>query len=396
MPIITGTQLSAVRMANTVMARAFFPRFKDSLYKVCAASYISTALVEPHALMGTVPGLSLYNGLLKAFKIPSFTLQVPNPLFKNLIEIDRQEYEGDQTGTLTRLAPQLGVRLAEFPDQLFIKRLVAGATSGSQYQTFNGIKYTMTMDALPFFSSSHTDWYTGGTQANIIQGTLPSTKAALKAQTFAASAQQMQQDLLGVIDSISSVRDNQGIAFFPNIDTGTSIVVIVPRVLQPIADLAFAKPGAMINQTTNIAPLYVKDVKSSGFLSGNFVDPETGSLISPVNETEYYVMVVNDWVKPFYLQLFRPPKDDELVPHGYDAAAQIDALLNQKLTVPVDTDSATAFASAMVETTFNKQGANADAHTITKETFLASARWRGNFAYGPWFTCYKVIPNGGS
>lgn len=396
MPFITGTHLSSVRMANTVMARAFFPRFKDSLYKDCAASYIATALVEPHALMGTVPGLQIYNGLLKSFKIPSFTLQVPNPLFKNLVEIDRSEYEGDQTGTLTRLAPQLGMRLAEFPDQLFIKRLIAGATAGSQICTFNGVQYYMTMDRQPFFSASHDDWYTGSTQSNIIQGTLPSTKSALKAQTIAASALQMQQDLLGVIDAVSSVRDNQGIAFFPNIDTGKSIIILCPRVLQPVADLAFARPGSVISQTTNITPMYVKGVKSSGFLSGNFVDPETGSAISPVNETEYYVLIVDDWVKPFYLQLFRPPKDDELVPHGYDAATQIDELMNAKLTVPVDIDSATAFASAMVETTFNKQGANADAHMITKETFLASARWRGNFAYGPWFTCYKVIPNGGS
>ena len=396
MPLVTNTQNSIIRAANTVMARAFFPRFKDSLYRACAASYVSTSLVEPHALLGTVPGLSLWKGGTVFKTLPSFSFNVPNLLFKNGLQVERTEYEADQTGTLINLSQQFGSRLAEFPDQLFCKRLIAGATAGSQNVTFRNNTYSMTLDGQPFFSSAHSDWYTGGTQSNIIQGNLPSTKTATAAQSIASSAQQMQQDLLKVIDTISSMRDNQGIAFYPTIDPKESIVILVPRILQPIADLAFLRPGSVINQTSNITPMYVKDVKSSGYLSGNFVDPETGSLISPINETEYYVMVVNDWVKPFYLQLYRPPTGDELFPRDYDAGAEIDRLLKAQSTVPVDTMSATAFASAMVETTFNKQGANADAFTIIHEAFAMSARWRGNFAYGPWFTCYKVIPAGGS
>lgn len=396
MPLVQNTQNSIVRAANTAMARAFFPRFKASLYKDCAGSYISTALVEPHAILGTVPGLQLYSGGLRFPILPSFTLQVPNLLFKNGLEIARTEYEADQTGTMINLAPQFGVRLAEFSDQLFVKRLIAGATSGSQTVVFGGATYTMTMDGLPFFSTTHTDWYSGGTQSNIIQGQLPSTKVAVAAQSIATSALQMQQDLLTVMDRISSVRDNQGIAFFPTIEPGQSIILLVPRILQPIADLAFTRPGTIISNTSNITPQYVKAVKSSGYLSGNFVDPETNVIISPVNETEYYVLIVDDFVKPFYLQMFRPPKKDELFPPDYDAGAEIDRLMASRSTVPVDVDSATAFASSMVETTFNKQGANADAFTITKEAFVMSARWRGNFAYGPWFTAYKVIPAGGS
>lgn len=396
MPLVTNTQLTAVRAANTVMARAFFPRFKDSLYKACAASYVSTSLVEPHAILGTVPGLSAWNGSLKFKTIPSFNLNVPNLLFKNGVKVDRTEYEADQTGTLIKLSAQMGARLAEFPDQLFCKRLIAGATSGSQIVSFKGTTYYMTMDQLPFFSTTHNDWYTGGTQSNIIQGTLPATKVALAAQSIATSASQLQQDLLKVIDAVSSVRDNQGIAFFPNIDTGKSIIVLVPRILQPVADLAFLRPGSIISQTTNITPMYVKDVKTSGYLSGNFIDPETETTLTPINETEYYILVVDDWVKPFYLQLFRPPTNDELFPRGYNAGAEIDRLLSEKQTVPVDVESATAFASAMVESTFQKQGANADAYTIEQEAFVMGARWRGNFAYGPWFTAYKVIPNGGS
>jgi phage major head subunit gpT-like protein len=396
MPIITNTQNSLVRAANTVMARSFFPRFKDSLYKAIAGSYVSTSLVEPFTMIGAMPGLKLYNGALKFGQIPSFTLQVPNPLFKTGSEIGRTEFEGDQTGTLIKLSSQLGSRLAEFPDQLLAKRLLAGSTAGSQYMTFRGTQYTMTMDAQPFFSSVHSDWYSGGNQSNIIQGTLPSTKAAMLAQGMATTAGQLQSDISVVIDKLSSVRDNAGIPFFPTIDTGKSVIVLVPRIMEPAAKLAFRTQGSVIAQTTNIIPMFVKDVLTSGYLGGNFVDPETDTTISPINETDYYVFIIDDWVKPFYMQLFRPPTQQEMFPRGYDAGAEIDRLLDSKSDVPIDRDGATAFASSMVETTFQRQGANADAWTIINEAFVMSARWRGNIAYGPWFTAYRVVPVGGS
>ena len=398
MPIVVNTQNVLIRAANTVMSRAFFPRFKESLYKDLCASYVSTAFVEPHAILGSVPGLKLYNGDLKFASIPSFTLQVPNLLFKNGLSVARSEYEGDQTRTVVSLSAQLGARLAEFPDQLFAKRLISGSTAGSQTQVFNGTSYTLTMDSQPFFSTAHSDWYSGGSQSNIIQGALPATKAALLAQGYAASALQMQQDLQVVLDTLSSVRDNQGIPFYPTIDTKKSVVVIVPRILEPVAALAFRTgSGAVISQTTNIAPMFVKDVKTSGYLGGNFTDPETdATIVGPPNPTDYYVLIVDDWVKPFYYQMYRPPNGDELFPRGYDAGAEVDRLLKAKSDVPIDVDSATAFASTMVETTFQRVGANGDAYTIQKEAFVMSARWRGNLTYGPWFTAYRIIPASGN
>lgn len=398
MPIVVNTQNVLVRAANTAMSRAFFPRFKDSLYKDLSASYISTAAVEPHAILGAVPGLKLYNGNLKFPTIPSFTLQVPNLLFKNGLKVDRSEYELDQTRTVVQLAAQEGARLAEFPDQLFCKRLITGNQANSQYQTFKGTKYTTTLDGQPMFSTTHSDWYSGGNQSNIIQGALPATKSALLAQTYATSANQMLQDIQAVLDAVTSVRDNAGIPFFPTIDTKKSVVVVVPRILEPVAALAFRTgANAVISQTTNVAPMFIKDVKTSGYLSGNFVDPETDTtIVGPTQPTDYYVLIVDDWVKPFYFQMFRPPNADELFPRGYDAGAEIDRLLKTKSDVPIDVESATAFASTMVETTFQRQGANADAYTIENEAFVMSARWRGNMIPGPWFTAYRVIPVSGS
>src|SRR5690606_24386560 len=59
-------------------------------------------------------------------------------------------------------------------------------------------------------------------------------------------------------------------------------------------------------------------------------------------------------------------------------------------------DSATIFASTRIDTTFNKIGDNADRATIESDSFIMSARQRGNCVYGPWFLGYRIIPSGGN
>ena len=400
MPIVTNTQMSAVRLANITQARAFFPRTKKWLYPKLSGSYTSTSLVEPHAIIGSVPPLEQFNGFMKASGIPSFTMSVPNPLYKNVFKLDQTELEGDQTGTLIRLSQAAGVRLAEFPDQLFCKRILVGAQANSQYQTFRGTQYTLTFDALPIFSTTHKDYFLGGAnyQSNIVQGTLPNTSALLREDDWATNALRMQRDLQLLIDKIRSVKDTQGVPLFPSFDPKESLVLVVPPILEPIATLAFKTAGSVISQTTNIAPMFVKDILTSGYLAG-MRDPDTGSYITPgtdsnTNYTDFWAFIVDDWVKPFYTQLYRPLKATEMFPVGYDAATEIDRILaaNSEITV----DAATLFASTRVDTTFKNIGADADAYTIQNENFIVSSRWRGNMTYGPWFTAWKVIPVGGS
>jgi len=394
MPVVANTQNAAVVAANTVMSRAFFPRAKQWLYKELAGSYTSVRLVEPFSLIGTVPPLERFNGFLKAVGVPSFSMNVPNPLWKNVLKVDQTDYEGDQTGTLVQLSQQIGVRLAEFPDQLFAKRLLSASTAGSQTMTFRGTSYTMTFDGQPLFSASHDDWYAGSTQSNIIQGELPATKALLMDDDYATNANKMLRDIQRVIDAVKTVKDNQGIPFFPTIDTKQSIVVVVPPILEPLAALAFrTDKTAVINQTTNVAPMFVKNVLTNGYLAG-LRDPEDGTTLTPVNETDYYIFVVNDWVKPFYVQLFRPPHGDELFPPGYNAGAEVDRMLKDQ--ADLDVDMATLYASARVDTTFRRVGAEADAYTIENENFIMSARYRGNIVYGPWFLSWRIKPDGGS
>lgn len=394
MPIVANTQVAAVRAANTVMSRAFFPRAKKWIYPRICGSYTSTALVEPHAILGAAPPLRKFLGRMTAKGVPSWRADVPNPLFKNILKVDQTDYEGDQTKTLISLSQQIGVRLSEFPDTAFCYRILRGSTANSQYESFQGQQYTLTFDGQPYFSASH-DVGNGAVQSNIIQGELPATKDLILDDDYATNAIRMQRDVQRLISAIKTVKDNQGQPLFPTLEMKESVVVMVPPILEPIAALAFRSEKSVINQTTNVAPLFVKDVISTGYLEG-LSNPysEEGEIVTPVNETDYYVFIDNDFIKPMYVQLFRPPKDNELFPPDYDVDAEIDRILkaNSEITV----DQAVLYASTRVDTTFNKIGENADAYTIENENFLMSGRYRGNSTYGPWFLAWRVKPQGGN
>lgn len=396
MPIVSGTKASTTLAANVVMSKSYFPRAKRWIYPRLSSSYISVKSVEPHAVVGAVPPLQQYTGTLKLANIPSYKMQVPNLLFKNAFGIKQSELEFDQTRTLVQLAPQMGVRTAEFPDMLFAKRLLSGTTANSQYVTFEGTQYTQTLDAKPLFATDHPTGKNGASQSNIISGNLPSTKAALLAQDLATSAFQMISDFNALLDAIKQVVDTAGVPLFPSIDPKESIVIVVPPVLEAVAQLAFRTPApAVISQTTNIMPSFVKDVISHGYLGG-LPDPESevGATVSPTNETDWYAFITDDYVKPFYTQFFRPAEDSDLFPPGYNAKNLIERVVAAVKGITVE--QATVFASTRIDTTFGKIGANSDAFTIQTETFLVSARMRGNMVYGPHFLSWKVKPNGGS
>lgn len=392
MPVtIGGLSDIQARRANAAMAHAYFPRAKDWLYPSICGSVTSTSLVEPFAVLGAAPGLKKYVNGLKKRGIRTYASNIPNTLFKNIVPIPQTSLEGDQTGTVVQLSAQVGVRLAEFPDQLFCQRLVTGSTAAKAVERFeDGIDYNLTLDGVSFYNTAHPNG--NGVASNIVQGHLPNTSAALLAQDPEVTAKQLQKDLAKVLEAVRNAKDDQGINIYPNIKASANICVVVGSALETAAQLAFRTPGGVIDQTTNIFPTLVKDVKVSGYLDG-FPDltKDDGASVDPLNETDWYIMIDDDFVKPLYAQLYRPISGSEVV-DGLDEA--VDAIINKVNGATVD--QATLFASTRVDTTFNKVGNNADAFTIENEEFLVSARWRGNFFYGPWFTSWRIIPVGGT
>lgn len=398
MPFVGGTSLETTAAANVIMARAFFRRAQDWLYPHLCSSYVSVKAVEPLVTIGAVPPLRAYTGTLRFKNIPSYNMNVPNLLFKSAFGIQRSAFEFDQTRVLPQLAPQTGIAVAELPDQLVFKRILNGssASSASVVFDFDGKTYTTTMDGLSYFNTAHTMSDSGGTQSNIIQGNLPNTNALVQAQDIATTAQQIVQDFSIALQTIKDYKNTNGMPIFPNLDTKRSVVIVCPPTLEPAMHLAFLTPGSTIAQTSNIMPYYVRDVFSSGYLDG-FPDPEdeTGSTnINPVNATDYYIFIVDDFVKPFYMQMFKPVGENDIFPRGYNADGVIDAIrrINKGMTV----EQATLFASTSVDTTFRRVGAESDAYTIQNERFLVAGRYRGNLVYGPPFLGYRVKPVGGS
>lgn len=402
MPIIANTTLTT-RKANTIMSAAFWPRAHEWIFPRVCGAYDTTSLTETHVIGGAAPPMKRYRGRVSSTGMPSWSLTIPNPLHKNMIEIDRSEMEGDQTRTLLRKADEIGTIVAEYPEQLWAARLLKGATSGSEDDEFDGTTYQTTMDGLPFFSATHQlDGVTS--QSNIISGNLPQSLTVLQAADIAQMANNMQRDLQKIVTAIKTIKNNAGMPIFPTLDIKKNIVIVVPSALEVVAALAFRQSGAIggspgsdgsTGSTDTIAPMFVKDVLCSGYLDG-FPDPESETaLLAPTYPTTYYVLLVNDRVKPFYVQNFKPVGQNDIFPQGYNVNSVIDEGINAATKLGMDGTAANiaakTFASTLVEHNLDAVGANAHRDVVEGEKHFVSGRSRFNIAYGPWFTAWQIV-----
>lgn len=408
MPIISGLQTSLVGDANTAFTLAFFPRFIDNEFvRTLCGTTRSSRDVEPFALAGSAPVLRRYSGSMKSQDTNSWKLQVPNLLYKSIEDIARREFELDQTATIRQRMGQHGVRVAQHPSFMLAKRILTGAVSGSQNQTFEGQTYTTTFDAQPIFSTSHN--HNGSNQSNIVTGSLPNTVAGITGQDIAVTVNQLLKDLQALEDQIAGVVDDKNVPIYPDLEINKSLVVVVPPVLREAAELAFnAAPGATVGGTsgsssgsTTLRAKPVKKILSPGLIKGGFPDIESDDVsatVSPVNPTDWYAFIVDDFVKPWYWQRFRPKKPSETIPLGQNPEAQAAKALaaaNQS-GLKVTPEALDVYAATEIATNLGALGSNAQRDVVENEKFFVSARTRGNMIPGPWFTCWRVKCNGGS
>ncbi len=389
------------RLANGTFMNAFLPRAYKYLFNRIGGSYVSKSLVEPLPIMGTLGHLKRFQGSMTAQSIPTWLQNVPNNLYKTVAELDRSAPELDQTRQIMRIANDAGIRIGQHPDLLTVYRIMNGSAANSQYEVAdNGTKYTITMDGLPFFSASHqTDGKTN--QSNIVQGGLPATVNGYQALDEASKAKIMLNDMGTVVQAFKTFKDNTGAPIFPTLDSKTSLVVLTPSLLETVSAQVFATPGGVIDMTTGIGHRFVKEVISTGYLDGS-VNPNDSSpaaaAVSPLNPTDYYVAVVDDVVKPLYYQIYEPPTPSETLPFGNSISQARDEVMRLAAVggITLGATEATIAAAAIVDTTFARVGAQADAYTILNEKYLVSPRVRDNVSYGPWFTMIRVKANGGN
>jgi hypothetical protein len=405
MPIFEGSSLTT-RKVNRAMSLTFFSRAKKWLFPRLTRSYLTTSLDEPHAIGGAFPPMKIWSGGMPSSGMPSWKLEIPNLIAKALLEIRRNEIEADQSDTLLRYADQAGVVLADLPDQLLFKRIMSGGLTSSVTTSQFGKTYTQTMDGLPMFGTNHQlDGVTS--QSNEIQGNLgASTVAGITSQDVGQTAQQLQKDLGLIAQYFQTVKNDKNMPIWPTMDLAESIVLVGPPCLAPAFALAFRAAGSIVGgssggsngSSTSIGPMFVKDAITSGYLAG-FNDPEspTNAMILPPTQGSYYAFVVNDYVAPFYLQLFKPQGGDGFPP-GYDVKAVVNAAMKEARALGVEytREQASLFASTIVEHNLGAVGANAQWETVTEEKFFISPRSRLNAVYGPWITALRIDPAGTS
>lgn len=381
------------RYADASYANAFFPRVRELLYPRVAKMIRATSGIQPMPAIGSIGSFKLFTGNAKATPPKAYNITIPQTIFKLGVEFQQEDVEFDQTGSVLQIVGQMGIRLAEAPDNQLMARILMGSTASATSQLFRGVLYPIAWDtSTSFFSPSHADG-----SSNQIAGSLPTTIAALNAQDPGTSVKQLLQDFSAVINLIKTVKDEGGQPRFPTLSLVKNIIVVIPPCLEAYAEVAFLTPGAIaggtVGSTTVVGSKMVKEVVCNGLLAG-MPNPftENGVPIAPLNPTDWYVLIDGDYTKPFGITSFAGLKDDDVV--NAPSEDVISSLMSAYEGVSADV--ATYFASNRIDSNLNKLGNNSDWHSMTTEKLGVFGRLRGNAFYGPSFDAYRIYPTGGT
>lgn len=406
MATIYNTTTDTVRKANAALANAMFSRaYKLKYSKVCGTTR-STSQVEPFTLNGSAPVPQRWNGFVNQRDIKSWSLNVPNSLFKGVETIERQSIEFDQTRTLLNRLPFHGARLAQVPDFLLAKRMIQGGVANSHKLTFGNTTYTTTFDATEIYSSTHPA-PAASNQSNIVQGYLPQHASSVFAQDTATTVQQIINSIGALNNQISTTVDDHGVTFFPEYDPSENLVIFAPPCLAQAGKLLMT-PGVLAGtggtgggsgSTTNIGPSLIKEWVTWPFLAGvPDVENDVTTTISPTYQTQFYACIVGDIVQPWYFQRFESPRASDVI--GGDpseearrmAQAAVDAGMPPNLAL----DMAALFTYSEIDHNFNALGSNAQWESAVMEKFFIAPRAYAQVFPGIWPLNWLINPSGNS
>jgi hypothetical protein len=406
---IVGLQTSIVGKANTAFALGYFPRVKDQFYKKVSRSVKSTRSVEPFALNGAGPLLRQWKGKVSSAGRNSWAINVPNPLYKSFEEINRGDLEKDQTGSVVASMFQVGMRGAQTPDYVLARKWLTADQSSSTSELYydDGIIYpTVFETGTPLFANTHTGVNGTFTQSNIVQGGLPTTTASYLANDVGTNSQIMLRDISRAINQVMQWTDDRGAILYPNFDPAKDLMIVTPPLLAPAAKLAFSLPGIIggttsggnNGSTTNIGPMFVNQCEAWSLLAGvpDITQEDETVTVSPQFPTQYYGIINNDYISPFYYQYFVRPSSADMVGGSVEAEARSIMQSASEVGLPIDQVSAQVFASFEVNTNIGSLGTMGQRDIAVTEKFFVEGRTRCNFVYGTWFTIFKIDPTGQS
>jgi hypothetical protein len=395
MPLIAsslGTGINA-RHADASWSNSYFPRVRKLLYpEVCKITNASSGEV-PIPAIGQIAELSAFTGSVTVKPVKQYAMKIPQRVFSAMAPVQLEDMELDQTGRVMKLFSEMGIKQAQLHDNLLIARLLLGAKITSTTEKYGGVIYPISFDATTaHFSDAHAD----GT-SNIVAGPLPATFAALSPDV-GVQAKQLIEGYNQTFAALSTVPDENGNPRFPSIEPSQHLIVVVPPRLYAAAMLAFATPGSLIGgagagSTSNIIPKMVKRVYQHGFLSGMY-NPfnADGPRLVPANETDWYIIVDGDYVKPFGVSNFVGVSED-----GICNAPSEDVISDILKTYGgITSAQATLAASNIIQSNLHEMGLNSSWDAMVTERFGVKGRIRGNVFYGPSFLSYRIYPSGGN
>ncbi len=392
---------------NVLLANTCLPLVGDLVWpQVCrvAPSFTGT---EPYAFNGATPYMTEFDGQVPVSAVPSFSMNVPNRMFVNAVPVSWLDLIGDQTaGTVAALASQIGLNTVWNPEYLFFYRLLTGRNVGSNLDVspFDGKTYSVTPDGLPIFSQNHPSYAGGGTQSNIIQGSIGGTPAAINAAGVPATANALWSDLQSAIAAAKKWKNTNGAPLFPSLRAEANLVIVAPPDLDIAMNLAMSYRG-LVNATTNILPERHKQVITSGLAAAapqliqKGFDPSqqvTPPVITASGQTapqlEYYVFVTGWTTGASYVQVFNPLAMNQTFPGKYDPVKQIDAIVKE---TGISQEIATTMAMSLVQTDFDAMGTKSNTQAmLTKQYHIAGTQMANVFF--PWpGLIYRGIPSGG-
>ena len=129
-------------------------------------------------------------------------------------------------------------------------------------------------------------------------------------------------------------------------------------------------------------------------------DPATATQITPVNPTDWYAVVDDDFLRGWYYQRFAPKKAGETMPIGEDPEAQAQKALELAnaggLVGRIKPEMLDVYAATEIAHNLGALGANAQESVVMKEEFFMAARTRNNIIPGPWFLNWRIKPVSGT
>lgn len=206
----------------------FFAEYNatEKHYKKLATEIKSNRDKETYKFLGTVPQMREWGNGRLAKGLRSESYDIKNLKYESTIEVDRDEYDDDQTGQLGVRVRELGERAGTHPDYLMSYIINNGHVDG-----FNAY------DGVPFFSEAHESGASGA-QSNLLEsgavaGDNPTT------QEFRASLAKAIQAMLGL-------KDDQG---EPMMVSVKGLVCVVPASMYFTASEAIS--ASLVENTNN-------------------------------------------------------------------------------------------------------------------------------------------------